>query len=295
MPQEAAESIPESIGKYQIIRKLADGLCGPVYMGSAGDLKVAVKVPNPEIAMRLESASRFTGEIKHENIIPYKEIEYTKDGSPVFVMDYFEIKPVHFRLFAGRSRIEMIDSIAKVADALAAAHEKGAVHGNIKPSNVFIRRAGNKFMPLVGDFGISYIWNPSFFSGIRFRGVLPYMAPEVIKSISAGADPQTINISASADIYSLTTVLVELLTGHALFEGISDLENLLEAKKSIKYRLLTINYPYTRVDINKLNSLVSANLSPDPDKRMSSATEYRNILNQVILPEPVTADSPGNS
>jgi serine/threonine-protein kinase len=181
----------------------------------AEDLKhhrrVAIKVLKPELAAVL-GADRFVQEItttaslQHPNILPLFD-SGTADGFLYYVMPYVEGESLRDRLNREKQLPvqEAVDLTTEVADALQYAHEHGVVHRDIKPENILIH-AGR---PMVADFGIALAVSAA--AGGRMTetglslGTPHYMSPE-----QATAEP---DITGRSDVYSLASVLYEMLTG----------------------------------------------------------------------------------
>jgi len=173
--------------------------------------KVAIKVLKPELAAVL-GAERFVQEIKttaalqHPNILPLFD-SGEADGFLFYVMPYVEGETLRARLDRERQLgvEESVQLIREVADALEYAHEHGVVHRDIKPENILIH-AGR---PMVADFGIALAVSAA--AGGRMTetglslGTPHYMSPE-----QATAEKIITNRS---DVYSLASVLYEMLTG----------------------------------------------------------------------------------
>jgi Tol biopolymer transport system component len=199
--------------RYRIERELGEGGMATVYL--AEDLKhnrkVAIKVLKPELAAVL-GAERFVQEIattaalQHPNILPLFD-SGSADGFLFYVMPYVEGETLRARLDR-ETQLGVDDSvqlIREVADALEYAHEHGVVHRDIKPENILIH-AGR---PMVADFGIALAVSAA--AGGRMTetglslGTPHYMSPE-----QATAEKTITNRS---DVYSLASVLYEMLTG----------------------------------------------------------------------------------
>jgi Tol biopolymer transport system component/tRNA A-37 threonylcarbamoyl transferase component Bud32 len=199
--------------RYRIERELGQGGMATVYL--AQDLKhnrkVAIKVLKPELAAVL-GADRFVQEIQttaalqHPHILPLFD-SGEADGFLFYVMPYIEGETLRDKL--NRETQLGIDEAVKitveVADALAYAHEHGVIHRDIKPENILLH-AGR---PMVADFGIALALSAA--AGGRMTetglslGTPHYMSPE-----QATADK---DITGRSDIYSLASVLYEMLTG----------------------------------------------------------------------------------
>jgi serine/threonine protein kinase len=199
--------------RYQIERELGQGGMATVYL--AHDLKharkVAIKVLRPELAAVL-GAERFVQEIKttaalnHPHILPLFDSGETS-GFLYYVMPYIQGETVREQL--NRETQFGIDEAVRitteVADALQYAHDHGVVHRDIKPENILLH-AGR---PMVADFGIALAVSAA--AGGRMTetglslGTPYYMSPE-----QATAEKTITNRS---DIYSLASVLYEMLTG----------------------------------------------------------------------------------
>ena len=110
------------------------------------------------------------------------------------------------------------------------------------------------------------------------------MAPETIEKFCAGG--QLAGLAPTADVYSLTVVLCETLSGKALFEGIENRRDLMEAKKQRKFRLLTVNFPVKKLDVKKLNAFINQNLSADPAMRLPDMEKWKKELQSCIVPLP---------
>ncbi|MGH7522903.1 MAG: protein kinase domain-containing protein, partial [Gemmatimonadales bacterium] len=207
--------------RYSIERELGAGGMATVYL--AEDLKhqrrVAIKVLKPELAAVL-GAERFVQEIKttavlqHPHILPLFD-SGTADGFLYYVMPYIEGETVREKL--NRETQFGIDEAVKitteVADALDYAHRHDVIHRDIKPENILLHDG----RPMVADFGIALAVSAA--AGGRMTetglslGTPHYMSPE-----QATAEK---NITARSDIYSLGSVLYEMLAGNPPHTGTS--------------------------------------------------------------------------
>ncbi|MEJ2202878.1 MAG: protein kinase [Gemmatimonadota bacterium] len=207
--------------RYRIERELGAGGMATVYL--AEDLKhdrhVAIKVLRPELAAVL-GAERFVQEIKttaalsHPHILPLFD-SGEADGFLYYVMPYLEGETIREKL--NRETQFGIDEAVKitteVADALDYAHRNGVIHRDIKPENILLHNG----RPMVMDFGIALAVSAA--AGGRMTetglslGTPHYMSPE-----QATADR---DITARSDIYSLASVLYEMLTGEPPHMGTS--------------------------------------------------------------------------
>jgi serine/threonine-protein kinase len=199
--------------RYSIERELGEGGMATVYL--AEDLKhdrqVAIKVLKPELAAVL-GAERFVAEIKttaalqHPNILPLFD-SGTADGLLFYVMPYVEGESLRDRLDREKQLgvDEAVRITTEVAEALDYAHSHGVVHRDIKPENILLH-AGR---PVVADFGIALAVSAA--AGGRMTetglslGTPHYMSPE-----QATAEK---DITGRSDVYSLASVLYEMLTG----------------------------------------------------------------------------------
>jgi eukaryotic-like serine/threonine-protein kinase len=206
-------------GRYRVERELGQGGMATVYL--AGDLRhdrrVAIKVLRPEIAAVL-GAERFVQEIKttaalsHPHILPLFD-SGEAGGSLYYVMPYIEGETIRDRLDR-ETQLGVEESVriaTEVADALDYAHRHGVIHRDIKPENVLLHDG----RAMVMDFGIALAVSAA--AGGRMTetglslGTPHYMSPE-----QATADRE---ITARSDVYSLASVLYEMLAGQPPHTG----------------------------------------------------------------------------
>lgn len=145
--------------------------------------------------------------------------------------------------------------IRECLSALAALHREGIVHGDIKPSNIMLKRTGNA---KIIDIGSAFEYeNPP-----QRRTCTPaFAAPEVLD----GAE-----VTPQSDLASLGYVLIEMLAGVSPFEGKNKVADLLEAKRFLGQRLHTV-LPEEVVSSELLMSFCRGLIAPDPNKRFPSA------------------------
>ena len=200
-------------GRYRIERELGAGGMATVYLAAdlKHDRKVAIKVLKPELAAVL-GAERFVVEIKttaalqHPHILPLFD-SGTVDGVPFYVMPYIQGETIREKL--DRETQFGIDEAVRiareVADALDYAHRHGVIHRDIKPENILLHDG----RAMVMDFGIALAVSAA--AGGRMTetglslGTPHYMSPE-----QATAEKE---ITGRSDIYSLASVLYEMLAG----------------------------------------------------------------------------------
>jgi tRNA A-37 threonylcarbamoyl transferase component Bud32 len=207
--------------RYGLERELGQGGMATVYL--AHDLKhkrkVALKVLKPELAAVL-GAERFVQEItttaalQHPHILPLFD-SGTADGFLYYVMPYVQGETLRTKL-SRETQLGVEEAVriaTEVADALDYAHRHGVIHRDIKPENILLHDG----RPLVADFGIALAVSAA--AGGRMTetglslGTPHYMSPE-----QATAEKE---ITARSDIYSLGSVLYEMLTGNPPHTGAS--------------------------------------------------------------------------
>jgi serine/threonine-protein kinase len=209
---------------YRVEALLGRGGMSVVYRGEDLHLhrKVALKLLAPELAHDDRFRERFLREselaasLDHPNILPVYEAGEV-GGQLYIAMRYVEGEDLKHLL--RRERMLRPDRalalVAQVGDALDAAHERGLVHRDVKPSNVLVARRGEQEHCYLSDFGLTkYAADRSAFGEAgQLVGTIDYVAPEQIR----GGE-----VDARADVYALTCLLFECLTGRVPFERDSD-------------------------------------------------------------------------
>jgi serine/threonine-protein kinase len=277
--------------RYRIERELGQGGMATVYL--AEDLrhhrKVALKVLKPELAAML-GGERFVHEItttaalQHPNILPLfdsGEAGQRGSGEGVFlyyVMPYVEGETLRTKL--NRETQLGIDEAVKitiaVADALDYAHRHGVIHRDIKPENILLHDG----RPVVADFGIALALSAA--AGGRLTetglslGTPHYMSPE-----QATAEKE---LSPRSDIYSLGSVLYEMLTGNPPHTGASAQQIIM---KIVTEEAVPVTRHRKSVPPN-VAAAVSKALEKLPADRFASAAEFAAALTSPTYTRPLT-------
>jgi serine/threonine protein kinase len=218
------------LAHYRVISLLGAGGMGEVYLAEDRRLrrKVALKLLAPELTRDEHGLQRFEREacaasaLNHPNILTVYEFGQA-DGVHFIVSEFVEGTTLRQRLASGKLELDnAIDIAVQIASALAAAHASGIVHRDIKPENVIIRSDG---IVKVLDFGIAKLGPRRSASAVRqsgsaaavvttepglVRGTPKYMSPEQARGIA---------VDARSDIFSLGSVIYEMVAGRAAFEG----------------------------------------------------------------------------
>ena len=213
-------------GCYRIERRLGAGGMGTVYLARhlEIDKRVAIKILGPESVHRPQLRERFlrearaTASIDHEHVIAIHDYGTAPSGVVFFVMEYLqgvdlsELIRHHAPLPWPRAR----DLALQICGALAAAHDKGVVHRDMKPANIFrIDRSGAEFIKVL-DFGLAKVIRPekSLGEGLTHTGML-FGTPEYMSPEQAQGDKHDHRV----DIYALGVILFEMLTGRLPFQA----------------------------------------------------------------------------
>jgi len=295
--QEADGSgwLPEHIGAYRIERRIGQGGMGVVYeaLQESPRRRVAIKLLRPtestsERAKRFRQEAELLGRLQHPGIAQILEagtFDLGHGPQPFFAMELVE--GVDLRLYADREHLDVrakLALLAKVADAVHHAHERGVVHRDLKPDNVLVDERGQ---PKVLDFGIARAKETSeVLSTLVTRegvlmGTLAYMAPE---QLEGGV------ITARTDVFALGVLAYELLTGRLPHE-IGGLElpaalHVLEKQPTVALRVLA---PELRGDVD---TIVTKALTREPEKRYASAAAFAADLRRHLDNLPIEARPP---
>jgi len=271
------------LGHYNIVGPLGAGGMGEVYRAMDLTLgrQVAVKIlpaamaHDPARIERFRREARAVAALNHPHIVTIYSVEEA-DGVHFLTMELVEGQSLDRCLPASGLPVEQYTAMSRaLADALAAAHDRGIVHRDLKPANIMVTSEGRV---KVLDFGLAKINDPASSVGELetmaatsegvVLGTIPYMSPEQVEGRP---------LDARTDVFSLGIVLHEMATGSRPFGGASQ-----AAILSAILRDRPPSVSERRPDLPAgLGRLIERCLEKERDRRIQTARELRNELDAL--------------
>jgi hypothetical protein len=278
--------------RFEIEMLAGSGGMGEVYAARdrSGGERVAVKVlaAGDVHAERFAEESRVLARMTHPAVVRYVAHGITREGAPYLVMEWLDGEDLAARLV--RAPLNVAESITlakRVAAALAAAHGRGVVHRDVKPSNVFLVD-GDPAQAKLLDFGIARraTRTAALTRSNTVLGTVGYMAPE--QAFAEGA------LDARVDVFSLGCVLFECLARRPAFQGQHVVAILAKILREDAERLRTVRPGLPA----ELDDLVARMLSKDPSVRPvdgGAVAAELEALGRVAEGETLAPPAPGPS
>jgi serine/threonine protein kinase/Tfp pilus assembly protein PilF len=280
---EVEFSIGRTIAQYRLLERLGSGGMGVVF--KALDLRldrfVALKFltaplsSNPIAKERLVAEAKAASALDHPNIGVVHDIGQTNDGRHFIVMGYYEGETLELKNERGGMSVrDAIDVVTQIANALTAAHQKGIIHRDVKPSNILITKEGTAKLL---DFGIAKLADSNVTKEGAAAGTVAYMSPEQTRGDT---------IDQRTDLWSLGVVLYELLAGVRPFSAEND-ESLVFAIRHDEWRPVAQSNAKISVGITKI---LDRCLAKDPADRYADARELLADLRALDTSEAVASE-----
>jgi len=282
---------PERIGRYRIIERVGEGGVGIVYRAEQDEPRrtVALKVlrspmPHAAVRERFRREAAILGRLEHPGIARIFEAstsETDQGDIPFFAMEFVSGRTITAEVgerdLPMRERLELL---AKVADALHAAHEKGIVHRDIKPANVLVDARSE---PRIVDFGVAVALQDDEHRCTRtgqLVGTLSYMSPEQLES-------NLDTIDTRSDIYALGLLAYEVLSGRPAFSlEQRSLSEMVRTVREVEPPRLGRLVRSLRGDVE---TIVGKAIAKERELRYASAAEFASDIRRYLRGEPITA------
>jgi eukaryotic-like serine/threonine-protein kinase len=292
-PDAASRTLPETIGRYRIIRLIGEGGMGAVYEAEQEQprRRVALKVikaawATPGSLRRFEQESQVLARLQHPGIAQVYEAGTADTGSgpqPYFAMEFIAngrrltryAEAEHLNV---RQKLELM---AEVCDAVQHAHQRSIIHRDLKPGNILVDESGR---PKILDFGVARMTDSDALVTRQtdvgqLIGTLAYMSPE-----QALADP--LALDTRSDVYALGVILYELLAGRLPYPLGRTLYESLQAIRETDPASIVAVDPAYRGDIE---TIVTKALEKDKTRRYSSPADLAADIRRYLHDQPIQA------
>ena len=276
-----------NVGKYELRHQIGRGAMGVVYeaFDTVIERSVALKMLRtdlyapeqlPDVRARFKREAHSAGRLSHPHIVTI--FDYGEhEGAPYIAMDLMNGEELARSLEAGARMAlpQVVRVMEQLLSALAYAHEKGVVHRDMKPSNVFVLRDGTI---KVVDFGLARIEASNLTETGTLLGTPAYMSPEQFLGLPA---------DARSDLFSVGVMLYQMLTGDRPFTG---------SPSTIMQKVLRQD-PVEPSVLNPTLSaawddLVKRALAKKPDQRIQSARQFAEFMRLVSEGKPLPGSGP---
>ncbi|HXX69680.1 MAG TPA: serine/threonine-protein kinase, partial [Polyangiaceae bacterium] len=276
---QPGELVPGTV--YRIVRPIGAGGMGTVYDVEDTTIgkRYVLKTLHPrlgsreDLARRMQNEARTLARLHHPNIVEVITAGVTADNLrlPFFVMERLDGQSLRVVL-EKRGRLELphaYNLVIDLLDALDHAHDRGIVHRDVKPDNIFLHRSpsGSTVTKLL-DFGIVSLLDDADDTSGRFLGTLRYAAPEQLR----GEKP-----TPKTDVYSAALVFYEILAGRGPFDDEGDPHRVGQAHLHQRPPPL-LHFAWVPTE---LNGLVMAALDKDPSVRPRDAFSFAASLRNI--------------
>jgi eukaryotic-like serine/threonine-protein kinase len=278
------------VGPYEIVSRIGAGGMSEVYRAHDPRIRrdVAIKVLPPTLAKfadrmhRFEQEARAAGALNHPNLLTIFDTG-KQDGRPYIVTELLEGDTLRSLLRDNGTAVRLpvrkaIDYGIQIANGLAAAHDRGIVHRDLKPENLFVTRDGRV---KILDFGVAKLRTNEGDTGLSDEqtmeqdtspgtviGTVGYMSPEQVRGQSV--DPRS-------DIFSLGTLLYEMLAGEHPFRGDSPADTMSAILREDP-RELTGSNPNVSPGLDRV---VRHCMEKSPEQRFQSARDLAFHLDML--------------
>jgi len=311
------------IGRYKLLEQIGEGGMAVVYMAEQEKpirRKVALKIiklgmDTKSVIARFEAERQALAMMDHPNIAKVLDAGATDTGRPYFVMEL--VKGASITEFCDANNLstqERLELFICVCQAVQHAHQKGIIHRDIKPTNVMVTLHDGVPIPKVIDFGIAKATNQRLTEKTLFTryahmiGTPAYMSPEQ-------AEMSGLDIDIRTDLFSLGTLLYELLTGSPPFEseyllskGYEEMQRIIRKEEPTRPSTKLSTLGEARIDVAKyrntspealeklirddLDWVVMKTLEKDRNRRYDSVSEFATDIKRYLNNEPVLAGPP---
>ncbi len=272
------------LSDYLLLQCISKGGAADVYRArqrGEGNYEVAVKIFRSAYAQRESFREHFMneaekiGQFDNPNILPY--LEYGEGEGLLYLVTPFVMTGTLENLFqrvGGKfSSMQALPVMQQLCSAVQYAHRHNVIHGNIKPTNVFIAADGRM---LLSDFGIAHSYDDSQQSLTRVGwGSAEYVAPEQSLGL----------VRRGSDIYSLGALLFRILTGQPPFTGQTPVEVLLKHVRQPVPSARTIVPTIS----DAVDGVLRMALQKRSDDRFASAEEFYNAFLAAVTVAPVAS------
>jgi len=287
MPVDTRVAIPQQIGDYDVIAKIAEGGMGAVFKARSrltGEI-VAIKVlppataKNPVLIKRFEQEYKAAAAMEHPHVV--RAIDFCGTGpSPFLVMEYVDGESLGARIEREGAMLEdqAIRIIAQVCQGLHKAHKQKLIHRDVKPDNILLTADGTAKLTdlgLVKDADNELNLTKTG----RGLGTPNYMAPEQFRDAK--------NADVRCDVYSLGATLYTLVTGEVPFGKVGPLDCWLRKQRNE----LTSPRELNPAISERLDWAIRRAMSGDPGKRPNSCKEFVEDLTGTSLKPPTPESS----